>query len=154
MHFRRIFNTHSLLSNTLSTQQRFHSRCFSAAVREGTDQAPEPRFLEQVELFFNRAASKTQISEDFLEQIKSCDNVVRFNIPLVRDNGHIETVTCYRAQHKHHHLPVKGGTRYSEHIDLQETMSLASLMTFKLTVAGVPFGGVKGGVKINPAKYS
>ena len=105
-------------------------------------------------MFFNRAAVKTGVPEDFLEYIKSCDNAVRFNIPLVRDNGTIESITCYRAQHKHHHLPVKGGTRYSEHIDLQETMALASLMTFKLTVAGVPFGGAKGGVKINPTKYS
>lgn len=118
------------------------------------EQEHEPRFLEQVELFFNRAAAKTNIQEDYLEQIKSCDTVVRFNIPLVRDNGTVESVTCYRAQHKHHHLPVKGGTRYSEHIDLQESMALASLMTFKLTVAGIPFGGAKGGVKINPQKYS
>lgn len=72
----------------------------------------------------------------------------------MRDNGTIETITCYRAQHKHQHLPVKGGTRYSEHMDLQESMALASLMTFKLIIAGVPFGGAKGGVKINPSKYS
>ena len=57
----------------------------------------EPRFLEQVELFFNRAAAKTNIQEDYLEQIKACDTVVRFNIPLVRDNGTIESITCYRA---------------------------------------------------------
>jgi glutamate dehydrogenase (NAD(P)+) len=128
------------------------NRQFSSAAAQDT--TPEPRFLEQVELFFNRAAVKTGVPEDYLEYIKSCDNAVRFNIPLVRDNGTLESVTCYRAQHKHHHLPVKGGTRYSDHIDLQESMALASLMTFKLTVAGIPFGGAKGGVKINPTKYS
>lgn len=118
------------------------------------DPSIEPRFLEQVELFFNRAAVKTGISEDYLELIKSCDTVIRFVIPLQRDNGTIETVSCYRAQHKHQHLPVKGGTRYSEHMDLQESMALASLMTFKLIVNGIPFGGAKGGIKINPSKYS
>jgi glutamate dehydrogenase (NAD(P)+) len=118
------------------------------------DDTKEPRFLEQVEMFFNRAAAKTGISQDYLELIKSCDTVIRFSIPLVRDNGKIETLTCYRAQHKHHHLPVKGGTRYSEHMDLQEAMALATLMTYKLTIAGIPFGGAKGGVKINPSKYS
>jgi len=79
---------------------------------------------------------------------------VRFNIPLRRDNGALETITCYRAQHSTYKLPVKGGTRYSEHIDLQEVEALASLMTFKLAIADVPFGGAKGGVKIDPRKYS
>ena len=48
-------------------------------------------------MFFNRAASKTGISEDYLEMIKNCDTVVRFSIPLVRDNGKVEMMTCYRA---------------------------------------------------------
>jgi len=118
------------------------------------DQTKEPRFLEQVELFFNRAASKTGISKDYLELIRTCDNIIRFSIPIRRDNGQIENIICYRAQHKHHKLPVKGGTRYAPDMDLQEVMALASLMTFKLTIADVPFGGAKGGVKIDPKKYS
>jgi glutamate dehydrogenase (NAD(P)+) len=119
-----------------------------------SDPKMEPRFLEQVELFFNRAAAKTGISKDYLELIRTCDNVIRFSIPIRRDNGTIESIICYRAQHKHHKLPVKGGTRYSPDMDLQEVMALASLMTFKLTIADVPFGGAKGGVKIDPKKYS
>ena len=84
----------------------------------------------------------------------ACDDVLRFQIPVKRDNGKIEVLTCYRAQHKHHFMPVKGGTRYSADITLQETVALASLMTFKLTVAGIPFGGAKGGIRFDPTKYS
>lgn len=105
-------------------------------------------------MFFNRAAATTGISKDYLELIRSCDNVIRFTFPIRRDNGTIETVIAYRAQHKHHHLPVKGGTRYAPGMDLQETMALASLMTFKLAIADVPFGGAKGGVQIEPKDYS
>lgn len=61
------------------------------------DDTKEPRFLEQVELFFNRAASKTGISKDYLELIRTCDNIIRFSIPIRRDNGQIESITCYRA---------------------------------------------------------
>jgi len=114
----------------------------------------EPRFLEQVKLFYNEAAEKTGISAEKLNIIKACQNLVRFNIPLRRDDGTLETITCYRAQHSTYKLPVKGGTRYASSIDLQEVEALASLMTFKLAIADVPFGGAKGGVKLDPRKYS
>ena len=68
------------------------------------DEHNEPRFLEQVKLFFDRAASKTEIPEEYLEVIKACNTVIRFNIPLRRDNGKIETVTCYRYKFR---FPIK-----------------------------------------------
>jgi len=105
-------------------------------------------------MFFNKAAKTTSVPADWLELIRQCDNIIRFTFPIRRDNGKIETITAYRAQHKHHFLPVKGGTRYAPNIDLQETMALATLMTYKLSVASVPFGGAKGGVAIEPRDYS
>lgn len=60
------------------------------------DDFQEPRFLEQVKLYFDKAASKTDIPKEYLDLIKACNTVIRFNIPLRRDNGKIETVTCYR----------------------------------------------------------
>jgi glutamate dehydrogenase (NAD(P)+) len=86
--------------------------------------------------------------------MQACKAVIRFNIPLKMDNGAVKTITCYRAQHSTHALPTKGGTRYDKHIDLQEVEALAALMTFKLAIADVPFGGAKGGVKINPRELS
>jgi glutamate dehydrogenase (NAD(P)+) len=81
------------------------SRDFSKAAVNPTDPSnfgpkldafQEPRFLEQVKLFFDRAASKTDVPQEYLQVIKACNTVIRFNIPLRRDNGTIETVTCYR----------------------------------------------------------
>lgn len=60
------------------------------------DEFNEPRFLEQVKLFFDRAAQKTDVPVEYLGLIKACNTVIRFNIPLRRDNGKIDTVTCYR----------------------------------------------------------
>lgn len=73
---------------------------------------------------------------------------------MTKDDGSVETIACYRAQHSTHVLPVKGGTRYDDKIDLQEVEALACLMTFKLAIADVPFGGAKGGVAVNPRNLS
>ena len=70
------------------------------------------------------------------------------------DDGSIATIPCYRAHHSYHALPVKGGTRYAEDISLQEVEALACLMTFKLAIADVPYGGAKGGVRCDPRKLS
>lgn len=72
----------------------------------------------------------------------------------MRDNGKIESITAYRAQHKLHRLPTKGGTRFSEHITIEEVEALSCLMTFKCSTANLPYGGAKGGICFNPKKYS
>lgn len=69
-------------------------------------------------MFLQRAKKRTTIPEDIYRYIESCQSVVRFNIPLVLDDGTVKTVVCYRAQHSTHALPTKGGTRYDEHINL------------------------------------
>jgi len=62
----------------------------------------EPRFLENVKLFLKRAASKLDIPQDIYEYIETCHSVVRFDIPLLMDNGTYRSITCYRAQHSTH----------------------------------------------------
>jgi len=114
----------------------------------------EPDFLQQVQLYFDEACKYIKVRHDILEVIKRCQTVVSFTIPLKRDNGRIELINAYRAHHSYHKMPCKGGIRYAPDVDIQEVQALASLMTFKLAVADIPFGGAKGGVRINPRAYS
>jgi glutamate dehydrogenase (NAD(P)+) len=129
----------------------------------GTEAAPtvdlgeddkEPGFLSMVNTNFEKAAKYTNVHEQLLHVIKTPNQTIRFNIPLQRDDGSLEMLKCYRVHHSHHKLPVKGGTRYADNISAQEVRALAGLMTFKLAAAGIPFGGAKGGIKLNPRNYS
>ncbi|MCC7205370.1 MAG: Glu/Leu/Phe/Val dehydrogenase, partial [Phycisphaeraceae bacterium] len=103
---------------------------------------------------FDRAAAHTDLAPGLLDQIRQCNTVCRFVFPLRRDDGSIQTIEAYRAQHSTHRLPVKGGLRFSPHLTQDTVMALAGLMTFKCALVGVPFGGGKGGVKIDPRKFS
>ncbi|MBS1509812.1 MAG: Glu/Leu/Phe/Val dehydrogenase [Bacteroidetes bacterium] len=110
-------------------------------------------FFESVERSFEKAAKFTNWDPGLLEQIKQCNSVLRMHFP-VKVNGKIEVIKAYRVQHSQHKSPCKGGIRYSPEVNLDEVMALAALMTFKCAIVNVPFGGAKGGIKINPKAYS
>lgn len=74
-------------------------------------------FLQMVEQYFDKAGKLTNIKPDRLNFYKKADNVVKCSIPIIRDNGVIETISAFRCQHKTHKLPTKGGTRYAENVD-------------------------------------
>lgn len=111
-------------------------------------------FFEQVNQHFDRAAGFTGHPPGLLKQIRICNSVYHFTFPLKRDDGSIETLDAWRAEHSHHKLPVKGGIRFAENVSENEVMALAALMTYKCAVVDVPFGGAKGGIRINKADYS
>lgn len=112
------------------------------------------QILQQVQLFYDRASKNTNVTHDILKYIISCDHCLRFNIPVMRDNGIMETFTCYRAQHKQYLMPTQGGVRFSAETSLQEVVAHSSLNTLKFMLGGIPFGGAFGGVRIDPSKYS
>lgn len=111
------------------------------------------KFYETVQKNFDKAAALTDHPKGLLMQIRECNSVYQMRFPVKVGNQY-EVIEAYRVQHSQHRLPTKGGIRYSELVDQQEVMALASLMTYKCAIVDVPFGGAKGGVKINPRKYT
>lgn len=114
----------------------------------------EYSFFNSVGDSFDKAAKFTKWDKGILGQIKACNSVYRMRFPVKMDDGHIEVIEAYRVQHSHHKSPCKGGIRFAHEVNQDEVMALASLMTFKCAIVNVPFGGAKGGIKIDPRKLS
>ncbi len=113
-----------------------------------------PRFFEQVNRYVDRAARLLSLPDGLLQQIKACNAVYHVSFPLRRDDGTIEVIHAWRAHHSQHRLPVKGGIRLSHHASEDEVTALAALMTYKCALVDLPFGGAKGAIKVDKAKYS
>lgn len=133
-----------------------------------------PKFSDMVQYFYHKAVQicepnlqeflkdHTWLSDDQRkERAKAVINVMSTNantievtFPVKLDNGTYEIITGYRAHHNIHKLPVKGGLRFAKNVDRDEVRALAGLMTYKNACVNVPFGGSKGGICIDPKKYS
>ncbi len=111
-------------------------------------------FFNAVEKSFDKAAKFTKWDPGILEQIKACNAIYSMKFPVKRDDGKIEVIEAYRVQHSHHKTPCKGGIRFAAEVNQDEVMALAALMTYKCAIVNVPFGGGKGGIKINPRDFS
>jgi glutamate dehydrogenase (NAD(P)+) len=110
-------------------------------------------FSDSVSYYFDKAAPFTDSPQGLLDQIKACNSIYKMNFP-VKYGNQVKVIEAYRVQHSHHRLPTKGGIRYSLHVDQDEVMALAALMTYKCALVDVPFGGAKGGIKISPRNTS
>jgi glutamate dehydrogenase (NAD(P)+) len=94
------------------------------------------------------------ITDNYYESIIEPRRVLEVNLPLRRDNGEISNFKGYRVQHSTTRGPAKGGVRFDPTVDLEETIALSILMSLKCSLCKLPFGGAKGGIKVDPKKLS
>ena len=112
----------------------------------------EPSFRDSVDLMFNRAVKLMDLPPGLEEKIRVCNATytVRFGVRL---RGTIHTFTGYRSVHSEHMEPVKGGIRFAMGVNQDEVEALAALMTYKCALVEVPYGGSKGGLRIDPREW-
>lgn len=115
---------------------------------------PNYSFFDDVNQFVDKAAKHTGHPSGLIQQIKECNSIYKFHFPIQLEDGTYQVLEAYRVQHSHHKTPVKGGIRYAETVNEDEVKALAALMSYKCALVNVPFGGAKGGIKINARQYN
>ena len=103
---------------------------------------------------FDLAAERLQLPGGLRKVLREPKRALTVHFPVKMDDGEVEVFTGYRVQHNLSRGPAKGGIRYHQDVDLDEVKALAMWMTWKCAVVGVPFGGGKGGVVVDPTKLS
>lgn len=111
-------------------------------------------FIEQVNSYVDMAAEYVTCPPDVLAQVRANNSMVSLSFPIKKDDGTVEVIKAWRAQHSNHRNPCKGGIRFASIANEDEVKALAALMSYKCALVDVPFGGAKGAVKINTKDYS
>ena len=103
---------------------------------------------------FDQAAEAMGLDPNLRERLKLPQRSLVVSLPVRMDDGHVEVFTGYRVQHDSSRGPSKGGVRYHPDVNLGEVAALAMWMTWKCALAGLPYGGAKGGVTVVPKQLS
>ena len=103
---------------------------------------------------YKHAIKELGLKPNIAKTLEMPDRELTVEVPFRKDNGEMESVLGFRVQHNNTRGPFKGGIRYHEHVDIEEVRSLATLMTWKTSLLDIPYGGGKGGIGVNPSKYS
>jgi glutamate dehydrogenase (NAD(P)+)/glutamate dehydrogenase (NADP+) len=120
-------------------------------------ESPSPAHIcpfDQACSYLDQAAKELHLDQGLLAVLSHPRKVVTVSIPVKLDNGQVEVLAGHRVQHCDVLGPYKGGTRYHPDVTLREVSALAMLMTWKCALVGIPYGGAKGGIALDPAHYS
>jgi len=110
--------------------------------------------LDNVLEQFNNAADSINLNPNVRKILSITNTEIIIHFPVRMDSGEVEIFTGYRVQHNNALGPYKGGLRYHPTVDIDAARALAMWMTWKTSLAGLPYGGAKGGIQIDPSKYS
>lgn len=109
---------------------------------------------ESVMQQFNKAADVMNLEPNIRKILSQTNNEIVVHFPVKMDDGRVEVFTGYRVQHNNALGPYKGGLRYHPTVDIDDARALAIWMTWKCSLAGLPYGGGKGGIQLDPKLYS
>ena len=109
---------------------------------------------DNVMLQFDKAADLICLDPNISKILRATANEITVHFPVKMDDNRVEIFTGYRVQHNNLLGPFKGGLRYHPSVDIDEVRALATWMTWKSAIADIPFGGAKGGIQMDPSKYS
>lgn len=168
-----------MLKLNLQFQPRLLRNCIRFAHQmpdylKNLENEKDPKFGDMVQYFYHKAVKicepnllhllkdHTWLNEEqrkgrakaIIDVMSTACSTLETTFPVKLDNGCYTMVTGYRCHHNIHKLPVKGGLRFANNVDRDEVQALAGLMTYKNACVNVPFGGSKGGICIDPKKFS
>lgn len=126
----------------------------TAKLNNKTKKAPVKGMMENVMQQFNTAADHINLHPNIRKILSITNNEIVVHFPVKMDNGEVEIFTGYRVQHNNALGPYKGGLRYHPTVDIDAARALAMWMTWKTSLAGLPYGGGKGGIQLDPSIYS
>lgn len=121
---------------------------------ESTKNSQQSSMYDNVMKQFNHAAELMNLDEGIRKILASTNSEISVHFPVKMDDGRIEVFNGYRVQHNNALGPYKGGLRFHPTVDINAARALAIWMTWKSALAGLPYGGGKGGVSIDPKLYS
>lgn len=119
-----------------------------------TDTAPKKSMYDTVLEQFNATADTIGLNPNIRKILSLTNNEIIVHFPVKMDNGNVEIFKGYRVQHNNILGPYKGGLRFHSSLDINDAKALAMWMTWKTSLAGLPYGGAKGGIQIDPRNYS